>query len=543
MEQLKKKAKELSKEFIENEKEYMLGFVEAEKANTITRHLSDAYCDDTLKGINVLVAADKAVVEPLEAVIMSDVFDAFADRVYSAIKSGGRVVVSGCGSTGRLAMRIEASWRQAMRGTEYEDAVISLMTGGDYALIRAVESFEDYIQLGQMQAWELGLGEKDLLIGVTATGETTSILGTAQQALNDGASVYMVVCTRPETLLNKLKRADDVYTHKNCSTVYIACGGMAVTGSTRMQSTTLEQTVIASALELAIARIEDRTIDKHTFVEGFISSISCVENAEDAIKAATEKETALYKNGGHVTYFADEFLLDVLADTTERGPTFAVPPFRPQCKKSDTLSWAFVKNPYCHTEDAWSRCFERAPRCIDKTAEEYLAIGVKESDVLRIPKINADALYQFEIGCEPDQEREAGESLSMWVGNSAPDEQYNSIASRYKESLTFIIPTENAVKTRMKIFEHIALKLAVNIMSTGTMAKMGRIYGNYMVCLNISNKKLVDRATRIISDLCGIDYETANYELFLTKLMLENDGIQQSPVKATIDRLGRKKLL
>ena len=78
--------------------------------------------------------------------------------------------------------------------------------------------------------------------------------------------------------------------------------------------------------------------------------------------------------------------------------------------------------------------------------------------------------------------------------------------------------------------------MLVNILSTGTMAKMGRIYGNYMVNLKISNKKLVDRATRIISDLCNLSYEEANYELFLSKLILENNGELTSPVKFTIDR-------
>jgi N-acetylmuramic acid 6-phosphate etherase len=83
--------------------------------------------------------------------------------------------------------------------------------------------------------------------------------------------------------------------------------------------------------------------------------------------------------------------------------------------------------------------------------------------------------------------------------------------------------------------------MLLNILSTGVMAKMGKIYGNYMINLRTTNKKLIDRATRIISDLCKVDYVTANYELFLTKLMLEEENSGESQVKITIDRLQRRK--
>ena len=542
MEDLKGKAKELSKNFIENEKEYMLGFVEAEQSNPLTKTLGEDYKENTLKGINALIKADEALVKLFDKIISSNEFDAFADRVYYSITNGGRIILSGCGSPGRLAMRLEASWRKRMKGTQFENSVLSIMTGGDYALIRAVESFEDYIQLGRMQARELNLNKYDTLIGATATGETTSILGTAIQALDDNASVYMVICTDPKTLLGKLKRADDVYTHKNCKSIYIPCGGMAVTGSTRMQSTTIEQTVIASALEISLNRILSEKEDKEKLVNGLASAISAVKASISSLNENTEKEFRLYENNGHVTYFADEYLLDILADTTERGPTFSTPPFRHNKRNDLPLSWAFVKNPFYDTVTAWEKCFERLPRCIEKTEKEYLDLGIKVEDIKRIPDISKNALYGFEIGNEKDEEREQGESLAMWVSDEKAPAEFLAISKKYKNSSELILNKEGIIKTEIDIFEHLAMKMLVNILSTGVMAKMGKIYGNYMINLNTSNKKLVDRATRIISDLCNVDYETANYELFLSKLMIEKEGTNQSQVKITIDRLKGEKL-
>ncbi len=542
MEDLKRKAKELSKNFIENEKEYMLGFVEAEQSNPLTRTLGEDYKENILKGIQTLIKADEKLVDIFRKIINSEEFDGFADRVYYSLTNGGRIILSGCGSPGRLAMRLEASWRKRMKGTKFENSVLSIMTGGDYALIRAVESFEDYIQLGRMQAKELNLNEFDTLIGATATGETTSILGTAVQALEDNASVYMVICTDPKTLLGKLKRADDVYTHKNCKSIYIHCGGMAVTGSTRMQSTTIEQTVIASALEISLNRILSENENKEKLVNGFVSAISAVKASISSLEENTEKEFMLYENNGHITYFADEYLLDVLADTTERGPTFSTPPFRHNKRHDLPLSWAFVKNPFYDTVTAWERCFERLPRCVEKTEKEYLDLGIKEEDIKKIPDISKNALYGFEIGNEADSEREQGESLAMWVSDENAPAEFLSMAQKYKNFSQLILNKTGIQPTNLDIYEHLAMKLFVNILSTGVMAKMGKIYGNYMINLNTSNKKLVDRATRIISDLCNVDYETANYELFLSKLMIEKEGTNQSQVKITIDRLKGEKL-
>ncbi len=556
MTELEIRAKEMSAEFLETEKEYRLGFVEAEKSNPKTAALGETFVKDTYDGVKMLLSVDEDLCGLFEKTLYSREFDLFVSDVLAALKSGGRIIISGCGSTGRLAMRIEASFRIAVKeaakknnsALKYLDSVVALMTGGDYAIIRAVESFEDYISLGKMQARELDLSEKDVLVGVTATGETTSILGTASEALDKGARVWMVVCTKPESILGKLKRADDVYTHKNCSSIYMNCGGMAVTGSTRMQSSTIEQAVISGALELSLSQLfgNELNVDKQYLSDGFRQMISLLlsDEAVKLIAEQTDREKELYEKGGKVTYFAKEYLLDILADTTERGPTFSVPAFRPQSRKDLPLSLAFVKNPLTDTKSAWENCFERTPRCIDKTREEYEKIGIKQEDIERIPKIDLKALYEFQIGNEQDSEREGKNSLAAWISfDEDTPAEFDEAAKRYENKCIFKV-NEMGCKlpeTRMKMFPHLCVKLAVNAFSTGTMAKMGRIRGNYMVYINITNKKLVDRASRIVSDLCSVSYERANYELFLSKLMLEEKNIEGKAAIETIERLNEGK--
>ena len=100
-------------------------------------------------------------------------------------------------------------------------------------------------------------------------------------------------------------------------------------------------------------------------------------------------------------------------------------------------------------------------------------------------------------------------------------------------------------KTPMDIFEHVAMKLILNTISTGTMAKMGRITGNWMSWLDMSNKKLVDRSARIVADQCGVNYETALIELYYSKELIgemKESGVEAgfiSPAQFTITRLKR----
>jgi N-acetylmuramic acid 6-phosphate etherase len=62
--------------------------------------------------------------------------------------------------------------------------------------------------------------------------------------------------------------------------------------------------------------------------------------------------------------------------------------------------------------------------------------------------------------------------------------------------------------TRMK--SGTAQKLVLNMISTSLMIKLGKVKGNKMVDMQLSNNKLVDRGTKMIMKEIGVDYETAN---------------------------------
>ena len=74
--------------------------------------------------------------------------------------------------------------------------------------------------------------------------------------------------------------------------------------------------------------------------------------------------------------------------------------------------------------------------------------------------------------------------------------------------------------TRMK--SGTAQKLVLNMISTSVMIKLGRVKGNKMVDMQLSNNKLVDRGTKMIMNELGIDYDSAN------ELLLEHGSVRKA---------------
>jgi N-acetylmuramic acid 6-phosphate etherase len=58
-----------------------------------------------------------------------------------------------------------------------------------------------------------------------------------------------------------------------------------------------------------------------------------------------------------------------------------------------------------------------------------------------------------------------------------------------------------------------AQKMVLNMISTTLMIRLGRVRGNRMVKMQLTNAKLVDRGTRMVQEILGVDYEEARQRL------------------------------
>jgi N-acetylmuramic acid 6-phosphate etherase len=563
-------------DFIENEKEFHLGFLPTEQSHPKTVGLDKAVERNVSDGVKLLQKVDRDIISVAEKVFPSKEFQDLVDSICQSVVTGKKVVFSGCGATGRLSILLEGMWRKFWQDfkkenpsiQDYENSVFSIMTGGDYALVKSVESFEDYSQFGRRQAMDMGIDKGDTFVAITEGGETSSVIGTALQAIEDGAKVFIAFNNPSHLLSEKIDRSNSIIEHPESIVLDLHSGPMAIAGSTRMQAVTSELLVVGAALEKALFRIAETSNFELPFqdfgnpAESYLKLLNDLESEKsvEAISKIIDLEEGIYSNEGLITYFADNALLDIFTDTTERAPTFMLPPFVKCDDKKSPQSWAFVKSPLCLTKEAWYKVYGRKPRCLEWTKEDYISLESPKKFIDNPPKLNAEELMKFKVGYEPATERYSADN-SAAIALLAPSDlngnkakfmkQFNVLKNNYSQSQIIAIGTEipeatyylpcEIRKTPLMLWERLAVKLLMNTVSTLTMVKMGRIKSNWMSWVEATNKKLIDRGTRLISELCEIPYSDACRELFVSIEEIENtdwgNKPKPSPVQITINRI------
>ncbi len=532
-------AKAKARDFIDKEKQFQLGFLPTEQSNPITATLEEDFGRSTLAGVQCLQRGDRQIAITMRHVFASPEYRALVDSMVSTLTTPvpcsqfpvprtPRIIFSGCGATGRLSILLESMWRDFFHRRAAEltpeelklaDRAASIMTGGDFALIRSVEFFEDYAEGGRRQAAALNVGEGDTFVAITEGGETSSVLGTLKYAAEHGARCFLVFNNPADILRKHLDRCREAIDNPKVTVIDLYCGSMSVAGSTRMQATSSEQLLGSCALEAALCRVLPRfakeTADDYTLA--FESVLSKLESpaVRKSIADAIDFEKSLYGRRGRVTYFADDCMLDLFTDTTERSPTFMLPPFRSTDERNLAQSWAFVKNPLYRTPECWDALLHRDVRCLEWTAEDYAAEGMPK--VKAPPPIGRRFLMKYLIGNEDAQERYSNcESAAIVVRAGKPDAKFEAAArecaSKFGQTRLFTVAPVDA--SPLEIWKHLAVKLTFNTLSTGTMAASGRVAGNWMSWVSISNKKLIDRGIRLIAELGHVSYEEAAIRLF-----------------------------
>jgi N-acetylmuramic acid 6-phosphate etherase len=580
---------EKAKKFLNEEKAFRLGELLTESSHPKTRTLSETCKSNLADGIRLLQSVDEEIPPAVEKVFQQDTFKELIKAFSNAIKAGKRIFFTGCGATGRLSILLETAWRRFWRILKQthpdiaagmpgmEDLTISVMAGGDFALIKAVEGFEDFPDFGRYQLKHAGVSCGDVVVAITEGGETPFVIGTAWEGLDVGAKVFFVYNNPSEILQRHVRRSREIIEEPRIQKLDLSTGPMAITGSTRMQATTAELLVVGCALETALLQFLKKSLtarewarlgfsilspeDYHQLFARLLTELSNPETV-DTMARLTAFEENIYRRHGLITYMTDSAMLDVLTDTTERSPTFMIPPFRKYGDTRSPQSWAFVKNPFLPTQEAWRDMLQREPRGLEWGHDVYKQLNAPSALQAMPPSLGNIEIYKFRIGNEPEPSRtDALDSALVMIatGDETGHLIHTSLkqfSSGYKRTAPITIgPPTTAVKTDelfqfscelpispLQLWHHLAVKLVLNTVSTATMVLMGRVVGNAMIWLSPSNKKLIDRGSRLISQLTGCSYEQACIELYKTLEEVESRSQQAeevpSPVALAIEHIG-----
>jgi N-acetylmuramic acid 6-phosphate etherase len=162
--------------------------------------------------------------------------------ITQALRRGGRVVFVGAGTSGRLGV-VESAEMPPTFGTS-PDLVLAVMAGGKNALLRAKEGVEDNYEEGARSINRLRPTNRDVVIGVSASGMTPFVRGALTRARRAASKIIFVTCD-PRT---ELQTFVDL-------TIAPAVGPEVIAGSTRLKAGTATKIVLNMLTTGAMVRI------------------------------------------------------------------------------------------------------------------------------------------------------------------------------------------------------------------------------------------------------------------------------------------------
>jgi N-acetylmuramic acid 6-phosphate etherase len=219
------------------------------------------------------------------------------------------------------------------------------------------------------------------------------------------------------------------------------------------------------------------------------------------IARAVDAIVARLQRGGHLLYFGagTSGRLGVL-DASEMPPTFSVPP-------------ELIQGWIAGGEGALRRSSEAAEDDPAAGAQAARNAGVGPTDA--VIGIAASGTTPWVLGALGEARARGAMTIALTCSPGSP------LAGAAEIAITPVVgPEVIAGSTRMKAGT--AQKMVLNMLSTATMIRLGKVYGNLMVDVRPTNAKLRRRAVRILQQAAGVDAEAA-------QAALEETGYEVKP--------------
>lgn len=203
-----------------------LGKLTTEKRNPQTMNLDKMSVQGMLELMNEedakVAGAIKLALPEIEKAVVT---------ITESLKSGGRLIYMGAGTSGRLGV-LDAAECVPTFGVS-PDLVVGLIAGGERAMTKAVEGAEDSQELGGEDLENLKLTAADTVVGIAASGRTPYVIGGLLYAKKIGAATVTIACNLDSEISK--------YSH---IAIEVDAGPEVLTGSTRLKAGTSQKLIL-----------------------------------------------------------------------------------------------------------------------------------------------------------------------------------------------------------------------------------------------------------------------------------------------------------
>lgn len=460
----------------------------------------------------------------------------------------GVVLVSGAGTSGRFAALMCREFNRMLKAAHRPQVFRPLIAGGYVALVKAQEGAEDDPVLA-LQDLKNNLPddvEQVLYVGITCgfsapyVGAQLDHLGKMPQATCVLLGFNQLIDARRTAVENWDKTFGEVLDELAQSPRFIPLnpiyGPEAVMGSTRMKGGSATKITLEVAfhagLELGgvtpgdgfapgLTTGDDEALMARLreYLRLYRETIAAVYEQTDQLAALIRLGGATLRSGGKVNYLGRETagILGII-DATECPPTFG----------------ATFEDVRGFLRDGWPSLLDEQHDLSGNGPEYKIDLDWFEEE--KLPKLERGDLVLGiaigDLGPRVRQLLEKAEQTKATTGVllvTATDPRKDDLPGEVDHRYIIRVPTLGFRPGFVNLAE-LALKLALNALSTGAHVLVGKVYQNRMIDLRISNQKLYYRAIGTIEKLAGCDSDSAKQALH--RAVFKKDRLSKEEAEA-----------
>ena len=254
------------------------------ESSSLFNHLETLSTRALLEGIN---SVDQTVPQVVAKALPQ--IEALVEATVTRLGAGGRLFYIGAGTSGRLGV-LDASECPPTFGVPH-GLVVGLIAGGDTAIRKAVENAEDDAEQAWRDLTAYDITDKDIVVGIAASGRTPYVIGGLEQARQHGLATGCIVCNAGSPVAAVAEFPVEVVT-----------GPEFVTGSTRLKAGTAQKLVLNMLTTATFIRLG--RVKGNKMVDMQLSNAKLVDRGEkmlmDELGVGQEEAVQLLQRHGSV---------------------------------------------------------------------------------------------------------------------------------------------------------------------------------------------------------------------------------------------------
>ncbi|XP_043965922.1 glucokinase regulatory protein isoform X1 [Gambusia affinis] len=511
----------------------------SEKSNPLTRDMDRASACSIVKMLQACDAQmfqEKSQTE-YQRLLSDEIVKTLmevAERVRLILKDpqDSLVVLSGCGTSGRLAFFMASGFNRELQRLNYAPICSYVIAGGDRALFSSQEAPEDDPTLGALRLKKVSGGKKRVLfIGVSCGLSAPFVAGQldfclrhpdvytpvlvgfnpAHQARNEPLPGCMLTFHSVVTRMEELAKTQKAFL------INPALGPEAISGSSRMKGGSATKILLEVVFSASFSRtpVTFNGILQH--MRSYKKALDFTYSHSEGIAALTEAAGRSLQCGRQVCYLGWGSLgLLGLIDASECKPTFGA-------DYEDIRG--FVSGGYKELGNNEGDLTLMGPE-FSISHDDFLdrvLPRLTDDDTVLLLYSDSDDVDEVAKLARRVREKTSNIHAAYHQTDGATAAQHDDINKLCSSTINFTWPQETP--KRLQYMRELSTKLLLNAVSTGAHTLKGKVFKNYMIDLQVTNSKLYRRATRLLQELSG--HSESQCEEALLKAIYQVDKLSE----------------